>query len=69
MVIGDFITHRGRRWEVVGFTPFSVRPAQVELESPETGERLWVVWPPLEEVERAASRVVPPGESRDDRDG
>jgi hypothetical protein len=54
MLIGDSVTYRRKTWTVVGFTPTSVKPFQVALESPENGERIWVVWPPLEDVERAA---------------
>jgi hypothetical protein len=57
MLVGDSVTYRGRNWVVVGFTPISVRPPQVELESRETAERLWVVWPPLEDVEKAAMKA------------
>ena len=59
MNIGDSITYVGRRWVVVGFTPFSVQPFQVQLESVETAEQRWVSWPPLEAVERAALRLQP----------
>jgi hypothetical protein len=58
MLIGDSVTYRGRRYVVVGVTPTSVTPFQVELENPDTGESEWIVWPPLEEVERAALRIT-----------
>jgi hypothetical protein len=62
MLIGDFVTYKGRRYVVAGFTPMSVRPAQVELGDPRTGEKLAVDRELLdqpEQPERAAMRVVP----------
>jgi hypothetical protein len=56
--IGEVITHRGRRYVVVGLTPMSVRPFCLELEDEETGEAISLEWPPADEVERAALRVV-----------
>jgi hypothetical protein len=56
MLVGDSVMYRGRRYVVNGVTPMSVTPFRVELRDPATGETTWVVWPPLEEVERAASR-------------
>lgn len=56
MLVGDSVMYRGRRYVVNGVTPMSVTPFRVELCDPMTGETAWVVWPPLEEVERAASR-------------
>jgi hypothetical protein len=61
MLIGDSVTYRGRRYVVVGVTPTSVTPFQVELENADTGETEWVVWPPLEDVERVALRVADDG--------
>lgn len=57
MRIGDSVTHKGRRYIVVGFTPMSVNPTQVELLEPQTDTRLWVDWP-LTQGERAALKVV-----------
>jgi hypothetical protein len=45
MLIGDSITYLGRRYVVVGVTPTSVRPSQVELKDPNTNETQWVAWP------------------------
>jgi hypothetical protein len=62
MLIGDSVTYEGRRHVVVGFTPMSVRPAQIELRDPRTGETFWVDRTRITEsdiAERAASRVVP----------
>ena len=42
MLIGDTVIHDGRTHVVVGFTPASVRPAQVELSDPTTGMTFWV---------------------------
>jgi hypothetical protein len=56
MLVGDSVMYRGRRYVVIGVTPMSVTPFRVELRDPATGRTEWVVWPPLEEVERAASR-------------
>lgn len=59
MLIGDSVTYKGRTHVVIGFTPVSVIPAQIQLRDPETGETFWIEWPPtMENVERAALRVV-----------
>jgi hypothetical protein len=58
MQIGDFIDYEGRRYVVVGVTPFSVTPFRVLLEDPETKRRFWQEWPPADTIERAAFRVV-----------
>jgi hypothetical protein len=42
MLIGDTVIYDGRTHVVVGFTPTSVKPAQVELSDPETGMTFWV---------------------------
>jgi hypothetical protein len=42
MLIGDSVTYDGRPHVVVGFTPTSVKPAEVQLRDPETGETIWV---------------------------
>ena len=63
MLIGDSVTYDGWTCVVVGFTPVSVQPAQVELSDPRTGMSFWVNLDEIEErqtPERAALRVVPP---------
>ena len=63
MLIGDSVTYDGWTCVVVGFTPASVRPAQVELSDPRTGMTFWVNVDELEELdapERAAGRIGPP---------
>jgi hypothetical protein len=69
MLIGDTVTHHGRTYNVVGFTPTSVRPAQVQLSDPATGANVWVDLPLQAEdtVERAALRLVP-GDHRREED-
>lgn len=42
MLIGDSVTYDGRTYVVVGFTPVSVQPAQIELSDPRTGTTFWV---------------------------
>lgn len=59
MLIGESVTYRGRRHVVVGFTPMSVRPFEVQLLDPRTKETVWVQWPSGEPVERAALRLAP----------
>jgi hypothetical protein len=61
MLIGDTVTHDGRTYSVVGFTPTSVRPTQVQLSDPATGAIVWVDLPLRVEgsFERAALRLVP----------
>jgi hypothetical protein len=65
MLIGDSVTYDGQTYNVVGFTPASVRPAQVQLSDPATGATVWVDLPLQAEdaPERAALRLV----SRDHR--
>jgi len=65
MEIGEFVTYGGRRYVVVGFTPFSVTPFRVELLDPKSGERRSVPWPPP--IERAALRIVEKNEDPPDR--
>jgi hypothetical protein len=63
MLIGDSVLYDGWTCVVVGFTPASVRPAQVELSDPRTGSTFWVDLDQLEELgapERAALKIVPP---------
>jgi hypothetical protein len=61
MLIGDTVTYEGRTHVVVGFTPTSVKPAQVELKDPQTGTTCWVdlqADQDLEAPQRAALRLV-----------
>ena len=60
MLIGDSVTYDGWTCVVVGFTPTSVRPAQVELSDPRTGSTFWVELQlvELDAPERAALRLV-----------
>ena len=61
MLIGDSVTYDGRTHVVVGFTPTSVKPAQVQLSDPMTGTTFWVDLPLDRELEapgRAALRLV-----------
>jgi hypothetical protein len=63
MLIGDSVVYDGWACVVVGFTPASVRPPQVELSDPRTGSTFWVDLDQVEEVaatERAALKIVPP---------
>ena len=62
MLIGDSVMYDGWTCLVVGFTPASVRPAQVELNDPRTGMTFWVDLDELDQVdapERAALKIVP----------
>jgi len=62
MLIGDTVTYDGRTHVVVGFTPTSVKPAQVELSDPQTGTTFWVDLQQLDRgldaPQRAALRIV-----------
>ena len=58
MEIGDSVTYEGRPYVVVGFTPTSVIPAEIQLRDPKTGNTFWVEWPPAERAERAALRLA-----------
>jgi hypothetical protein len=70
MLIGDTITFKGRRHRVVGFTPVSVLPFQVQLLDPVTNQTEWVEWPLADDdVERAALRVVPKEDATRSQDG
>jgi len=63
MLIGDSVLYDGWTCVVVGFTPTSVRPAQVELSDPRTGSTFWVDLDEIEELEapeRADLKIVPP---------
>ena len=63
MLIGESVTYKGRRHIAVGFTPMSVRPFAVQLLDPVTNQTMWVEWPLMERVDRAAMRVVPKDEA------
>jgi hypothetical protein len=68
MMIGDSVTYEGRTYHVVGFTPTSVRPAQVQLSQPGSGDAIWVDLRLLrvnEAPERAALRSLPRKPRRD----
>ncbi|MDX6409326.1 MAG: hypothetical protein QOE13_2397 [Gaiellaceae bacterium] len=61
-MIGDSVTYDGRTYRVVGFTPTSVRPAQVQLSNPGSGVAIWVDLRLLRAEaapERAALRMLP----------
>jgi hypothetical protein len=61
MLIGDSVMYDGWTCVVVGFTPTSVRPAQVELSDPRTGTTFWVELQLVDELDapqRAALRLV-----------
>jgi hypothetical protein len=61
MLIGDTVIYDERTHVVVGFTPASVKPAQVELSDPETGTTFWVdleLERELDAPQRAALRLV-----------
>jgi len=61
MLIGDTVTYDGRTHVVVGFTPTSVTPAQVELRDPQTRTTFWVDLQLDRELgapQRAALRLV-----------
>jgi hypothetical protein len=61
MLIGDTVVYDGRRHLVVGFTPTSVRPAQVQLNDPVIGATVWVDLKELRMEDaptRAALRLV-----------
>jgi hypothetical protein len=64
MLVGDSVTYDGRTYVVVGFTPTSVEPAQVQLSDPESGATIWVDMSLVRHLdttaERAALRIVPP---------
>ena len=42
MRIGDTVVHEGRAHTVVGFTPMSVTPAEVQLRPNGGGESFWI---------------------------
>jgi hypothetical protein len=60
MLIGDTVIYEGKTYTVVGFTPVSVTPAEVELLPLRGGESLWINRQLLAEPrapERAALRL------------
>jgi hypothetical protein len=63
MLIGDSVIYDGRAHVIVGFTPTSVEPAEVELHDPKSGATIWVELSLVRNldspVERAAFRIVP----------
>ena len=65
MLIGDSVIYDGRAHVIVGFTPVSVEPAEVELHDPKSGMAIWVEMSLVRSLdspfERAAFRIVPPG--------
>ena len=70
MRIGEEVTYNGRRYAVVGFTPFAVIPFRVELADPETNSSFWIEWPPTAAAEGVALRSVggvgpPPSSGRE----
>jgi hypothetical protein len=62
MLIGDQVIYQGKAYILVGFTPMSVSPAEVQLCPIGGGEPFWVewqdLWPPIA-PERAAFHVHP----------
>jgi hypothetical protein len=60
MVIGDTVVYDGQAYTVVGFTPVSVTPAELELRPLEGGASFWIDRQLLGEPiapERAALRL------------
>jgi hypothetical protein len=60
MVIGDTVIFDGRWYTVLGFTPVSVTPAEVELRPLAGGTSVWIARQLVEEPlapERAALRL------------
>jgi hypothetical protein len=63
MLIEDSVIYDGRTYLVVGFTPTSVTPAEVQLSDPQTGASFWIEMSLLRDLgapERAALQIVPP---------
>jgi hypothetical protein len=58
MLIGDSVTYQGRRYVVVGFTPMSVIPSEVQLRDLRRENTFWVERGP-NPIERAALKIVP----------
>ena len=67
MLLGDTVTHEGRTYVVVGFTPMSVTPAEVQLRDPVTGETFWTEQPGEAPIQRAALRLARNSEDELDR--
>lgn len=69
MLIGDSVILGGRTFVVVGFSPASVTPAEVQLSDPQTGGSFWLEMQLLRELnapERAALRLVRADDQRSD---
>jgi hypothetical protein len=63
MLIGDSVIYDGLTYVIVGFTPTSVRPAQIQLSDPATRTTFWVEVTLVREAkvpERAALRLIRP---------
>jgi hypothetical protein len=70
MLIGDSVTYDGRIYVVVGFTPTSVRPAQVGLSDSDTSTTVWVerrLVSELDAPQRAAFQVIPGDQQTEER--
>jgi hypothetical protein len=64
MLIGDTVIYAGQAYTVIGFTPMSVTPAEVQLRPLRGGRAFWVERRLVEQPiapERAALREVPGG--------
>lgn len=70
MLIGDSVILGGRTFVVVGFSPASVTPAEVQLSDPQTGGSFWLemqqLLRELNAPERAALRLVRAVDQRSD---
>ena len=69
MLIGDPVVYDGRTYVVVGFTPTSVTPAEVQLRRDDGGAAFWVerrLVVPRIAPERAALRTHREPPPRDD---
>ena len=49
MRIGDLVLYDGRLYVLRGIEPMSVDERKAEIEDPDTGERLKVLWDEIEE--------------------
>jgi hypothetical protein len=65
MLIGDSVRYDGRTYVVVGVTPASVSPAEVQLSDPKSRATFWVERRLVRELgapERTALKLIrPPG--------
>ena len=69
MLIGDSVIYDGRTYVVVGFTPASVTPAEVQLRPRDGGATFWLerrLIVPAIAPDRAALRVRRERPPRDD---